>query len=374
MLRPILIAVGVLIAILALAVGWFVYRFAREILALGRGSGMPDEIKIARVVLGADRVSKQAFYSAPDLGLITDMEPWQNRELVIVGQRGAAFLKKDAEVDRNVHFQECHSYVVAVDLEPGAFLCRGAWTKPVSLFDSEGKTLWSYDGGGDGIDDAAAGRLGASGTKGVIVGLNGGGGVHWLSPAGERLWKQDDGNVWHVEIVAADDKSENVILHSNAGGELTIRDANGNVLARYTPEIYLAHFALTAWGDSPHVNKLVAAQEDHIYVLTMDGKTVARLPAPGNVGIADPSGTTVHFFGKTPYYAGLLRHRSWSRSLLYIYDEQNRLVYQEVLNQDCASLHAAPRKNGSEDLLVGCDGDVWKYSPRTGSDAPARGL
>ena len=370
MLRPTSISVGMLVAVPALA----------ACLSVGYGLGtlrpqgrpVPDDVRTARIVRGADRFSKQSFYTSPDLGLMTDIQ-LQNHEVEIVGERGAVFLKNDATVDKYIRFRACVSNVVAVRLETGSFLCRGAWAGSAFLFDSAGRTVWSYAGEGEGgaVDDAAAGRLGPSGIEGVVVGLNGGGGVRWIGLDGKTLWKQDDGNVWHVELAAADDKSGNVIVHSNAAGKLTVRDAEGKVLGNYTPEVYLAQFALTAWGDSPRLNKIVTSSEDSIYILSMDGKTVARLPAPGNADIAETSGTLVHFTGHTPYYAGLLRHRLWNRSLLYIYDDRNQITYQEVLSEDCASMHAVPSSSDGDELLLGCKGEVWKYSPRTGSDSAA---
>lgn len=93
----------------------------------------------------------------------------------------------------------------------------------------------------------------------------------------------------------------------------------------------------------------------------MQGKTIVRLLAPGNASIADPKGTSVHFLG-APDYASLLRHSWWGRSLLYIYDSQNQLVYDEIFDHDCDALRAVPGKKGREDLLLGCEGTVWKYS------------
>lgn len=352
---------ALLIALLIFG-GLFVYRFRRVLSSAGKFRKVPDELKVAKIVRGADLFSKVALFTEPDLGVITDFGERANHELVVIGQNGAAFLTDGRSFSRSIHFERCNSDVVPVELGDGAFLCRGTWNTNTMLFDVEGKTLWSYGGGLNGIDDAAAGTLGPDDSKRVVVGFNGDGGVRLLSSEGKELWKQDDGNVWHVAIATAADKSGNVILHSNARGQLTVREAGGNVLGRYTPEIYLSSFAMIAWGDDPDLNKLLASEESYIYVLTTKGKTIVRLPAPGSAAMAQPKGTRVHFSASMPYFAGLLRYFLWNRSLLYIYDDQNRLVYQEILDHDCDGLHAVPGKNGTENLLLGCEGSVWKYS------------
>lgn len=336
---------------------------------------VPDDLRDAEIVLGHDRFSKELVFTQADLGLITDFEEKPNHELMVIGQNGAVLIKDGNSLNKSISFNtrithkgqhpKCSSSVVGVELGVGSFLCRGDWGTNVELFDAAGKTLWSYDGGSIGIDNAAAGTLGPNATPSVVVGFNGNGGVRRLSAEGNELWKQSDANVWHVEIVA-DDKSGNVILHSNAKGQLTMRDANGNVLGRYDPEIYLAKFAMTTWGDDPDRKKLVASAKGSIYVLSTDGKTVAHLPAPGScehgcTGMADPNATRVRFSAGAPYFAGLLRYFLWTRSLLYIYDSENQLVYHEILDHNCGALHATP-ENGVENLFVGCEGTVLKYS------------
>jgi hypothetical protein len=367
--KRVLQIVGVLFLLALLAAGLFFYRIREALKALGGMPSMPDEIKVARVVSGSDQFSKAGFYSEPDLGLISSVSRRTDGSLLLVGQLGAASLNRDGTFNGSLHFERCASGVVPVQAGAGAFLCRGAWSDGAKLYDSEGKTLWSYGGGPAGVDDAAAGELGTDEAQKVVVGLNGGGGVKLLDAAGKELWTQDDANVWHVEIVAGDEGSGdggsgNVILHSNARGQLTARDASGKVIARYTPALYLASFSLSSWGNAPEINKLVAADESFIYVLTTHGETLARLPAPGNAGISDPRATPVHFSTEAPYFAALLRHSIWTRSLLYIYDAQNQLVYDEVLDHDCDALGAIPTADHSEDLLLGCDGLVWKYSLR----------
>jgi hypothetical protein len=363
MKRGAIIACVVFLNVLVVA-GFLAYRGRHLLLfwSMRKMEKMPDEFKIARVVSGNAAFSKALYHREPDLGVITDIGLSTNHELALVGRRGAAFLSDDGSHSRTVHFdKECDSDVVLSELGDGAFLCRGTWSMGTTLFDSSGKMLWSY-GGDAAVDDSVAGDLGAGGAKRVVVGLNGYGGVRLLSSEGKELWKQEDGNVWHVEIAAADERSGNVILHSNVNGRLTVRNATGTVLARYTPEIYLSHFSLTGWNNDPHRNKLIAAEQGSVYVLTMEGKIVVRLHAPGSRRTAEAKGTPVHFSADTTYYASLVRHSLWSRSVLYIYDRQNQLVYDEILDHDCAALHAVPGHNSAEDLLLGCDGNVWKYS------------
>ncbi len=367
MMQRIFLWAALVLSIALLGGGIFVVYKFRQIKRLYQIPAMPEEIKTARVVSGGDRFSKEAFYAAPVLGVITDIRQNKSHGIVIVGLHGAAFLTEDGAVRKRVDFnsEDCDSEVTLVELGSGSFLCRGNWNTDVMLLDSGGKTLWSYGGhsGRDhGIDDATAGELGKDGLKGVVVGLNGDGGVRLLSSEGKELWKREDKNVWHVEIVAADKKLGNVILHSNANGDLTTRDVNGNIVGHYKPDIRVFHFSLTGWGDDPRLDKLVAADKDFIYVMSAQGSTITHLPAPGNAGITYPKGTPVHFSKNTPYYAGLLGHYEWTRSLLYIYDEENRLVYDEVLDRNCDALYAVPGKNGTEDLLLGCDGSIWKYS------------
>lgn len=362
-MKRILVAVGTLFLILVLGGGFFLYHIRDVFRAMGKMPHMPDDLRVARVVSGAGSFSRKTFYSEADLGLITDIRQRENHEFVVAGQLGAAFLAEDGSFNRSIHFERCNSDVVVVKTGAGTFLCRGSWSKGAMLIDPEGKTLWSYGGGVVGVDDAAAGVLGTGGSDEVAVGLNGDGGIRLLDSGGKQIWKQEDGNVWHVEIAATGEKSGNVILHSNARGQLTLRDADGHILARHTPELYLASFSLSAWKNDPNPNKVVAVDEASGYILTMEGKTLARLAAPGNTSIAEPKGTPVHFLEGVPDYVFLLRHSLWTRSLLYIYDANDHLIYNEILDHDCAGLRAVPAQNGVEDLLLGCNGFIEKYSP-----------
>ena len=359
--RALLISGIVFGSLLFFAGGFVILRALLFFLMPGKRPSIPDELKVASVLFGKDAISRTPYYSDADLGVITDIQPKSDHSVVIVGTRGAALLGEHRQPIRTVHFANCPSEVVSTDLGNGGFLCRGAWASDAVLFDHDGKTVWSYSGQ-DGIDDAVPADF-RSTAGGVVVGLNGGGGIRFLDSEGKEVWKQDDGNVWHVEVASRDGNSERVIVHSNARGQLTLRDASGNVLSRYKPEVYLAQFALTAWDDDPNRNKLIAPATNFVYILAMDGTTVARLSAPFTAGTDTVKGTTVRFAGKPPYYAALVPHKLWQRSVLYIYNERALPIYGEVLDHNCSSLQAVASENGSEELLLGCDGAVWNVKP-----------
>jgi len=365
-MKRVFIAAGIVCLLALFAGGFALYRNLQPMFdAIANQPKMPEELKSPKVIIGADSFSRTTYSTAPGLGIITDIEPWENRGLVVVGKNGAAFLAENGPTSSAIQFEACDSDVVVASIGQGAFLCRAELMSGPSLLDLDGKILWSYkrDSLGIAADDSVAGELGPAHTKGVVVGMNGDGGIRLLTPEGKEVWRKPEGNVWHVEIAALDDKPGNVIVHSDAAGQLTLRDEDGNVLSRTSPEIYLAHFSLTSWHDNLQRNKLIAAEEGALYVLSMNGQTVAKLPAPeSKTGTAEAKGTPVHFAKGMPFYAGIVRHRQWDRTLLYIYDSQNRIVYDEVIDHDCGALQTVTEAKDVESLLLGCDGTVMKYS------------
>jgi hypothetical protein len=78
--------------------------------------------------------------------------------------------------------------------EGQALLAFAVWAVELRTYDLKGTPVWNYP---SGIDDVWATTLNVSGA--VIVGYNGGVGVHVLDSKGQVRWKsQAIGNVWHV--------------------------------------------------------------------------------------------------------------------------------------------------------------------------------
>jgi hypothetical protein len=324
------------------------------------------ELKFARVLTGKGRVSKETFLSQPEIGVITDIGQDKSGQLTIVGRRGAAFVAPNRSLSRSVRFDQCRTDVMLVSQSEGdpSFLCRGSWGEPTRVLSATGSTLWSYDGNGSGVDDSAVGDFG-NGVKRFVVGFNGGEGVHLLDSNGKMIWRREDGNVWHVEIVESGEQPEPLIVHSNAKGELTIRNGSGDVIARHPFESYLSKFSLTAWGADQRRDKIITSDSNFVHLVGIDGETIARLPARihGN-GDAETFGTPFRVSNGASYYVSLQRYELWTRSVLRLYDDHKQPVYEEVFADNCGALHTMAGNNGSENILLGCDGKVLKYTLR----------
>ena len=78
--------------------------------------------------------------------------------------------------------------------EPSGVWCVGR--VPLTAIDPQGGKLWTQPAG---IDDVWAADLDGDGKDEVIVGYNGGKGLHVFGGDGEQRWKDTSiANVWHV--------------------------------------------------------------------------------------------------------------------------------------------------------------------------------
>lgn len=350
--------------------GW---GFLSRLIPPNASTQTPAQLNPPAVLIGASTLSRKIYLQDLPTGPVTDiimgeLHPGKGTEIGIAGSRGAVFVDRNGRIKSSVAFGSPAEHVDIVDVERDGvceFLNRGSWAINTSLLAHGGKTVWTHNAS-TGIDDTTAGDINGDGRLEFVVGFNGGGGVTLLSARGKPVWNRSDANVWHVEMTDANYDGRLDIVHSNAAGQITVRDGQGRVIRRAKPLPYFSSFSLCRWPNPASRQYAVLCESNAVWLLDWNGRTVAQLKAPRGGSLGHARATLVKLKPNRPhYFAVLVDFENWQRSILYVYDSTKALVYQEVLPASCASLAAL--KIGSspvEALLVGANGQVWQYQAR----------
>ena len=382
MLRKILLALALLV-FAVIGVGVYLFHRVNSQLALNSRENL-QKLE-PRVITGRGQFRKSTFYKGEGLGEVTEiLVGWpadrEGAALTVVGNRGVHFLERGGLLKKQIRFSKdilCPVEVTRLDAsgEYGFLTRYESWAVDATLFDKQGQERWSYPGGTlNGIDDSVGGDLDGKGNLQVVIGFNGGGGVLLVDGEGKKIWQKTDANVWHVETLDTSGDGRKRILHSNAGGQLLVRDASGEIIAQYLPDHYVSDFALTQWGAESQARHILIPLKETgggcckpvILVLDAEGKTVMHFDAPLGDLMHVTHGTPVHFQKDAAYYALLQTNGALKRSILFLYNAEGKIVYQEVLADSCFGIASMPDKAGDR-LLVGCSGNILEYSPITDS-------
>jgi hypothetical protein len=321
--------------------------------------GRPASLDKVGVRSGGDWLTSSLFHENTRLGSVTQMiRRKTSREFAIVGTSGAEFLSPNGGPARLVEFREAAGRVELIEWPGGElrYLDRGGggW-QAGALIGADGAPVWRV-GREDGMDDITVGDLDGDGLPEFVVGYNGGVGVSLLDATGKERWRKPDGNVWHVEIVG-DGQGKPQILHSNAAGQMTFRDAEGNVLKRVSVESYLAQFVMVQWP--PGQDGVFHATAAGFEVLNYDGTVRARLDAPDGSELYEVQAVGAQVNGGD-YLAVAASSRHWNRTQVLVFDKDGTLRFREVTLGECGCL-SAPEPNA---FLLGCGSRVLRYSSR----------
>jgi hypothetical protein len=109
-------------------------------------------------------------------------------------------------------------------------LCMGGWPDNVPVIGADGKTLWKYQTAA-AVDSAAWVDLRGAGTKELLVGFNGNGGLHAVANDGRVLWtNQNSANMWTVRGISTRPNRPGLALSTAADGQIHLFNAAGKEL------------------------------------------------------------------------------------------------------------------------------------------------
>lgn len=247
--KHVVIGCSVLLVLGIITIATAGFLFSKFILAqmVPDAQGAPKGPGAPAVVSGQGLLVKSVYLKDKRLGRITDiamglLDAKPGTETVLVGEGGALITGGDRTAGEFTRFSSTDR-VNIIDLEGDGvceFMNRGSWCSDAAVLNHDGSVRWSY-GGSDGVDDMSAGDMNGDGKLEFAVGFNGGGGLHLVSTDGKKIWREDDGNVWHVEIVDANKDGKPDVVHSNAAGQITVRDDNARCRAQRPPRSTSPH-------------------------------------------------------------------------------------------------------------------------------------
>jgi len=354
----------ILLVILALIIGGGFF-----LKSLVGSFSLPEELKTPRVIVNEDMFARSGFLADERLGKVSDIlirPEAGDKAIAVAGTTGVLYADAAGRATSVTALKAQAADVTFTDVENDGnleLISGGSWIVTASLFNAQGELLWQYGKDSPGVNDITSGDVDGDGIKEFAIGFNGGTGVHLVDKNGQMIWKQDDGNVWHVEMLDTDGDGRSEVVHSNAGGELTLRDKDGKVISRKNPPDYFSGFSLCRWPSQTGKVHAIHARNGQAYVIDFDGEVAAQYPTPlAKKGQAEPKAVFVQLKKDQPeYLAVAMDFGHWDRAILYIYNPNKEIVYQEVLPANARALAVLKAaESETQTLLIGGENEVWQ--------------
>lgn len=389
MLQKVLIGL-VIGCIVAIAGGAYLYReFASTMSRVAEQIAARKKMLAPRVMTGEGNFERHPFYTDDGVGNISQiLVGWpadrEGADIAVLGNQGADFVDAAGHIKKRVRLaieSRVPLGVARIDRAGNyGYLTRDeSWAVPVTLFDKDGQVIWRSGDQFPGVDDSISGDFSGDGEMSVVLGLNGSGGLVLLNGQGKQVWKKDEANVWQVEALETNEDGYDEMVHSNARGQLLVRNGSGEIIAQYLSGLYVSNFVLTRWGDETRATHILVPVSGgqggccnpKIVILDSHGERVTERDNPLGDLFSRLSATPVRFKEGAEYFAVLENDSSAERSKLMLYAQDGQIAYEEILGESCLGMTAYSTKNADR-LLVGCADKVWEYAAVSRTNAESK--
>lgn len=331
-----------------------------------------EEKRIEKAELdAASSFGTKQLWSANSKGLWSGVcyDDQEKASVAVDGQGTWIHVDLDGKVGKTGRLSQGGSLRLANLIEGGLpeMITFGTWGQSVRAYTNESAQLWDYSVG-DGIDDVWPADLDGDGQDEVIIGFNGGTGLHVLDQRGKPLWKYTQiGNVWHVTGGDVDGDGIAEVVTTSAEGIVHLFDAVGKKKKDITVPIY-ASFVRLVPGDKkdPAQRMLIAGSSDR-------GETLLLINDQGTkaFSLVLPSGGTDHVDD-----IAVSKERMWAAvamrgGLIHVVDLQQGTIIASVAGQGFqASVSWHPRDDASPLLVVATGSELNGFEVERLNDRP----
>lgn len=255
-------------------------KLKQELDALLAGKDLAAEARRAREMADADLPTEALAQAWTKPGRYSSVAAAvDGKSIVAVKGQSAEFLSAAGETRRSINLAAPGGRLRCARLSgktPGELLVFDLWAHDLTALDNEGGKLWSVPKG-QGIDDVWAADLDGDEKDEVVVGHNGGTGLHVFNSDGQPRWKFTSiGNVWHVTAGDLDGDGAREVVSTSAAGKVHVFDAAGKELNTLDPGIYANMVRVARLPGEPADSLLVAGGGPAgVQMAAMSGEGVA---------------------------------------------------------------------------------------------------
>jgi hypothetical protein len=338
---------------------------------------IPAERKPSLASPTTDLLAKRVLYQSDAFGGLSSIcrgncHPGKGNETLLTFRRGVVFLDPRDNERKRLAFSDRNFQTVDLVHTNNRRSCHFiAYTlfNHVALLDSSGAELWRRPQEADSgrpLDGVQHGDIDGDKRSEFAIYARYRAGIDLADERGKVLWNHPVYALGHLAMgdVRGNGKQEIIYSNANNADRATVfktLDARGTVVKEWELPTGSYEFALIHWPNTARKPNLLLTEENIIRVVDLKGQTVARLEAPGCRHFGAVKAVTVALRKGKPAYLAVRKFLHPDLAVLFVYDADQKLVYQETEARRGSTQPAIAgvpgHKKGVERLLVGTDGE-----------------